>query len=112
MVNVLSKKLLINSSIEDHINRRLARIIQSQHYSSSIKQTTNSSSSVQKDNNSKKQTNGSRKHISSCGELASEPLDTDSNDEVSDEGLDISQRICDNLNTIESDDNLIGMLLF
>jgi hypothetical protein len=104
LVNVLSKKLLINSSIEDHINRRLARIIQSQHYSS------NYNKQAQTGINNKQTT--SRKHISSCGELASEPLDTDSNDEVSDEGLDISQRIGDNLNTIETDDNLIGMLLF
>ena len=57
--------MLINSSIEDHINRRLARIIQSQHYSSLNKQTANNLMSK------KKNRNHSPKKASSCGELGS-----------------------------------------
>lgn len=92
-MSVLSKKLLINSSIEDHINKRLARIIQSPNYLSLNGKQTSSSLSF--------------KSKSSRNEPPN--TDSDSNDEVSDEGLDMSQRIGDNLNNLEcaSDDNLI-----
>lgn len=91
---MLSKKLLINSSIEDHINKRLARIIQSQNYSNLNGKQTNSVTSIKSKASSRND---------------SPNTDSDSNDEVSDEGLDRSQGICDNINTIDcsSDDNLI-----
>ena len=63
LINALTKKLLINSSIEDHINRRLACIIQPQQHYSSIKQTgSNSSSALSSHHANNKLTNRNSRH--------------------------------------------------
>lgn len=96
LVNLLSKVSLITSSIEDHVNRRFNRILlnnNSLFVSCSISPKNSNSSSAESG------LTGSDVHIN----------DVDSNDDLSDDGLDYSQKFSDNqVNNEPNDDTFIG----
>ena len=92
LMSLLSKTLLISSSIDDHITRRLARILQAQNYPH------------EKRLDSPKV---ARNGASNSARLHNTLNEADSNEDLSDEGLDISQRLCDNLNSENSDETIV-----
>lgn len=96
LINLLSKVSLITTSIEDHINRRFNRILSNNNLMvPALKSLKNSASSS-----------------AESGLTASETNDADSNDDLSDDGLDYSQKFCDNLTSNElTDDAIIGNVL-
>lgn len=98
LMNILSKTMLSSTTIEEHINRRLAKM-----FSSSTNQSKSSSKQASRGESPKTSSNNLN---DACG-------DNDSTaEDLSDEGLDISQRICDTLaaNNIDvaSDEVIIG----
>lgn len=96
LLNLLSKTYLISTSIEDHINRRLNKILHANQ--------TNEKREVSRGASPKSST-----HLSSVESGLAGSDDADSNEDISDEGLDISHRLYDNLvNNEYSDDTLIG----
>ncbi len=101
--------MIITSTIDEHINRRLARI-QSQSYSNQqltrgILRTSSDSATSGKNCN----------NLISTDPFKMIPFfllqdDTESNEDLSDEGLDISQRACDNIlsNDFSNEESIIG----
>jgi hypothetical protein len=100
LMNILSKTMLSSTTIEEHINRRLAKM-----FSNTTNQSKSSSKQASRGESPKTQSNNIQLNDASA--------DNDSTTEdLSDEGLDISQRICDTLaaNNIDvaSDEVIIG----
>jgi hypothetical protein len=85
LMSIVSKALLINSSVEDHINRRLNRIISPhQGEEEDDKETKSASSTATTTSTCEEDNDDKQKH---CNDTHSD------NESLSDEGLDISQRI-------------------
>ena len=105
LISLLSKTFCISASIDEHINRRLNRILKSSQANQPPQQSSSTSIYLR----------ATAGHDTSQAQSPRGLSDGESNEDLSDEGLDLSQRICDSLasgqlNTSElsSDEAILG----
>lgn len=121
MVNLLSKVSLITSSIEDHVNRRFNRILVGNSLIASCSvspKTSHSSSSAESGltggSSSAEMIAMGNGGNADCGGGGGGGIDSN-DDDLSDDGLDYSQKFCDHnqMNGAEfNDDVFIGLTPF